>query len=63
MATSVILAISLFIALLSAAPLRANLCSGHGTVLCLFVRNEFLGLLGKGRVGRRGSKEAAVGES
>ena len=55
MATSVILAISQFIALLSAFPLRASLCSEHGTVLCLFAGNEFLGLLGEG--GRSGKKE------
>lgn len=63
MATSVILAILQFIALLSAFPLRASLCSEHGTVLCLFAGNEFLGLLGEGGVGRRGGKESAVGKS
>ena len=58
MATSVILAISRFTALLSASPLVLI-----SAVNMRFVRNEFLGLLGEGGVGRRGSKEAAVGKS
>ena len=54
MATSVILATSQFIALFSASPLRASLCSEHGILLFIFSRNEFLGLLGEGGEGEEG---------